>query len=87
MRADGKISNFMQIAAVKRYTLTDGAMSGLKVIEADNGVLRVLLNESKALDLMQLFDHGENISFLSKNAFTARETAFEKRFEGGMLYT
>lgn len=81
------ISNFDQIAYVRRYTLNGGQADGIKVVELYNGVLRVLLNESKALDMMQLFHNGVNISYLSKNAFTKRETAFLKRFEGGMLYT
>ena len=84
---DKHISNFNQIALIKRYNLIGGKQDGLKVVEIDNGVLRVLLNESKALDIMQLFHVGVNISYLSKNAFTKRETTFLKRFEGGMLYT
>lgn len=84
---DRKINSLDQIAYVRRYTLTDGEASGIKVVEIYNGVLRMLLNESKALDIMQLFHNGVNISYLSKNAFTKRETTFLKRFEGGMLYT
>lgn len=84
---DKKINNLDQIAYVRRYVLTEGASVGLKVVEVYNGVLRFLLNESKALDIMQLFHKGTNISYLSKNAFTKRETTFLKRFEGGMLYT
>ena len=83
----GKISNFDQVAYLRRYTLTEGKEAGLKVIEVYNGRLRFLLNESKALDMMQLFHGGVNCSFLSKNGFTARELPFPKRFEGGMLYT
>lgn len=84
---NGKICNSLQSAYVRRYTLTDGAENGLKVIEVNNGVLRLLLNESKALDIMQLWHKGDNISFVSKNGFTARELPFTRRFEGGMLYT
>lgn len=84
---NGKISNFMQIACVRRYTLTEGKESGLKVVEVNNGVLRFLLNESKALDIMQLWHGGVNISFVCKNGFTSREIPFPRRFEGGMLYT
>jgi len=84
---DPRINNAAQTAYVRRYVLTDGQASGIKVVEIYNGVLRVLLNESKALDIMQLFHKGVNISYLSKNAFTKRETTFLKRFEGGMLYT
>lgn len=82
-----KLNNLDQIAYVRRYVLTEGAAAGLKVIEVYNGVLRFLLNESKTLDIMQLFHKGTNISYLSKNPFTKRETTFLKRFEGGMLYT
>ena len=84
---DGRISNFMQVASVRRYELTEGPERGLRVLDCDNGKLRFLLNESKALDVMQLYHEGQNISFISKNGFTAREIPFANRFEGGMLYT
>lgn len=84
---DGRISNFAQAASLRRYTLTDGEEKGLEVIDCDNGRLRFLLNVSKALDVMQLYDRGVNVSFLSKNGFTQREKPFARRFEGGMLYT
>lgn len=84
---DGRISNFMQIASVRRYEMSEGKERGLKVVDCDNGKIRFLLNESKALDIMQLWHEGQNMSFLSKNGFTAREIPFERRFEGGMLYT
>ncbi len=80
-------NNKLQKAYIRRYTLTDGKENGLKVIELDNGRLRVLLNESKGLDIMQLFHNGTNISFVSRNGFALRETPFLTRFEGGMLYT
>lgn len=84
---NGKISNFGQIASLRRYTYTDGKEKGIDVIDCDNGKIRFLLNVTKALDIMQLFHEGQNMSFLSKNAFTAREIPFGERFEGGMLYT
>ena len=84
---DGRISNFAQIASIRRYEMTEEPERGLRVLDCDNGRLRFLLNESKALDLMQLYHMGQNVSFLSKNAFTAREVPFSGRFEGGMLYT
>lgn len=84
---DGRVSNLMQIASVRRYEMTEGRERGLRVLDCDNGRLRFLLNESKALDMMQLYDRGMNVSFLSKNGFTAREIPFSRRFEGGMLYT
>ena len=84
---DGRISNFAQVASIRRYEMTEGAERGLRVLDCDNGRLRFLLNESKALDVMQMYHKGENVSFVSKNGFTAREIAFENRFEGGMLYT
>lgn len=77
----------MQVASLRRYELTEGAERGLRVLDCDNGKLRFLLNESKALDVMQLYHEGQNVSFISKNGFTARETPFASRFEGGMLYT
>lgn len=84
---DGKISNFDQIASVRRYTLTEGKEAGLDVIECNNGKIRFLLNVSKALDIMQLYHKGQNMSFVSKNGFSKREINFLNRFEGGMLYT
>jgi galactose mutarotase-like enzyme len=82
-----KISNPLQVGYVRRYTLTEGKENGLKVVELCNSTLRVLLNESKALDIMQVWHRGVNMSFVSKNGFTARETPFLNRFEGGMLYS
>lgn len=84
---DGRISNFMQAASIRRYEMTEGKERGLCVLDCDNGKLRFLLNESKALDVMQLYHEGQNISFISKNGFTAREIPFAGRFEGGMVYT
>lgn len=82
-----KTNNSLQTTYIRRYTLSDGAENGLKVIELNNGVLRVLLNESKALDIMQVWHKGVNMSFVSKNGFTSREIPFLNRFEGGMVYT
>ncbi len=84
---DGKIANREQIASVRRYILQDGRARGIEVLDCDNGKLRFLLNVSKALDIMQLYHEGQSVSFLSKNGFTKREIAFERRFEGGLLYT
>ncbi len=84
---NGKISNFGQVASMRRYTLTEGRGKGLDVIDCDNGSIRFLLNVNKACDIMQLYHEGKNVSFLSKNAFTDREIPFLNRFEGGMLYT
>ena len=84
---DGRISNFGQVASIRRYILTEGREKGLDIIDCDNGKIRFLLNVSKACDIMQLYHEGQNISFISKNGFTKRETCFLNRFEGGMLYT
>ena len=84
---NGKISNLSQIAYVRRYTLNGGREDGLKVIEVSNGKLRFMLNESKALDVMQMWHENVNLSFVSKNGFTKREIPFMRRFEGGMMYT
>ena len=84
---DGRISNLEQIASLRRYTLTEGTEAGLDVIDCDNGRIRFLINVDKACDLMQLYHLGQNVSFISKNGFTKRETPFLSRFEGGMLYT
>ena len=84
---DGRISNFQQVASIRRYTLTEGREKGLDVVDCDNGKIRFLLNISKACDIMQFYHEGQNMSFISKNGFTKRETPFLNRFEGGMLYT
>ncbi len=84
---NGKISNLQQIASLRRYQMVGGREKGLEVIDCDNGKLRFLLNVTKGLDIMQVYHEGQNVSFLSKNAFTAREVPFLNRFEGGMLYT
>lgn len=84
---DGRISNFQQVASIRRYILTEGREKGLDVLDCDNGKIRFLLNVSKACDIMQLYHEGQNMSFVSKNGFTKREIPFLSRFEGGMLYT
>lgn len=84
---NGKISNFAQVASVRRYTITEGQERGLDVLDCNNGKIRFLLNVCKACDIMQLYHEGKNVSFISKNGFTNRETDFMNRFEGGMLYT
>ena len=82
-----KISNLRQLASVTRYTLTEGRGKGLEVIDCDNGKIRFLLCVSRALDVMQLWHKGENVSFVSKNGFVSEKVPFLERFEGGMLYT
>ncbi len=84
---DSRISNFGQVASIRRYTLTEGSGAGLDVLDCDNGILRFLVNVSKACDIMQLYHEGQNVSFISKNGFTGREIPFLNRFEGGMLYS
>lgn len=82
-----KINHFNQVASAVRYQITSGESEGLNVIDCNNGKIRFLLNESKGLDIMQLYHQGVNVSFISKNGFTSREINFDNRFEGGMLYT
>ena len=84
---DARISHFSQIAGIRRYTVTEGREKGLDILDCSNGKLRFLLNVTKACDIMQLFCDGQNMTFVSKNGFTQRETPFGNRFEGGMLYT
>ena len=84
---DERISNFEQVASLRRYTITEGRGKDLEVIDCDNGKIRFLLNVRKGCDMMQLYYKGQNMSFISKNGFTQREIPFAKRFEGGMLYT
>lgn len=84
---DGKISNPAQVAYIRHYTLTGAKEDGLRIVEIFNGRLRILLNESRALDIAQMFDGPTNLSFLSKNGLVSEDLPFEARFEGGMLYT
>lgn len=84
---DERVSNFLQVGSLRRYTLTEGAGKGLDIIDCDNGNLRFLINVSKACDIMQVYHQGQNVSFISKNGFSAKTEGFIKRFEGGMLYT
>jgi len=84
---DERISEFAQVASLRRYTITEGRGKGLDVIDCDTGKIRFLLNVNKACDMMQLYYKGQNMSFISKNGFMQRELPFAKRFEGGMLYT
>jgi len=82
-----QISNLTQIASVRRSRITSGVGAGLDIIDCDNGKIRFILNESKALDVMQLYHEGQNMSFVSKNGFTTKDGEFLSRFEGGMVYT
>lgn len=84
---DERISNFAQVASLRRYTITEGKGKGLDVIDCDTGKIRFLLNVNKACDMMQLYHKGQNMTFISKNGFMQREVPFAARFEGGMLYT
>lgn len=84
---DKRISNLAQIASVNRVTCRDGSQRGLDLIYVHNGVLDIILNESKALDISQLKYKGQNINFISKNGLTARSAPFINTFDGGMLYT
>ncbi len=82
-----KISNYCQIASVSRYTITEGRAKGIDVIDCNNGKMRFTLNVTHALDIMQVWHEGLNVSYVSKNGFTNRNYPFMKRFEGGMLYS
>ncbi len=82
-----KINHVRQVCSLTRYTVTDGEGKGLTFIDCHNGKLRFLINESRALDITQLYFEGENVSFLSKNGVTNKNVPFANRFEGGMLYT
>lgn len=82
-----KMNHVRQICSLTRYTVVDGESKGLTFIDCHNGKLRFLLNESRALDVAQLYFEGENISFISKNGITNKSVPFANRFEGGMLYT
>ena len=84
---DKRISHADQRAYVRRYTLSGGDSDGVRIIECDTGKIRFLLNESRALDIPQLWHEGKNVSFLSKNGINALPCDFSSRFEGGMLYT
>ncbi len=81
------ISNTAQVIKALRYTLTEGKGKGLDVIDCTVGKTRALLNVTKCLDVMQAYHCGENLSFISKNGFSAGNAPFMNRFEGGMVYT
>ena len=80
---NGKISNLQQIISVNEYTLKD---SKIDVLDCNNGKIRFLLNKSRAMDIMQVYHKGTNISFVSKNGFN-NNASFVQSFEGGMVYT
>ena len=82
-----EISNLSQITYIREYTITSNSEKGVDVIELVNENYRVLLNKTKALDIMQMYYKGMNLCFISKNGFSTRTDHFLKRFEGGMLYT
>ena len=84
---DKRISNLAQVASVNRMTCRDGKQKGLDLVYIHNGVLDIILNESKALDIAQLKFKGENVSFISKNGLVAQSVPFLNAFNGGMLYT
>ena len=84
---DKRVSNFGQLASIRRYTLSEGRGKGLDILDCDTGKIRFLLNVDKACDVMQLYHEGQNVSFVSRNGFTKRELPFLSRFEGGMVYT
>ena len=67
MLKDGRINHASQVFGIRRYTLNGGTEDGIRVIDCTNGKFRFLLNESKALDIMQTFYEGSNLSFISKN--------------------
>lgn len=82
-----QISNIQEVCYIREYSFTSGKEKGVEVIELYNGLLRVLLNKSKALDVLQLFYKGKNMSLITKNGISNSNGAFSKRFEGGLLYT
>lgn len=84
---DKRISNPAQVASVNRVTCRDGKQKGMDLIYIHNGVLDIILNESKALDIAQLKYKGENVSFISKNGLVSQSEPFLNAFNGGMLYT
>ena len=84
---DKRISNFNQVASLRPVVLQNGKADGVRLLEADNGLLRFQLNLEKALDIYQLWHRGMNIPFLCKNGLGRANEPFAACFEGGMLYT
>ena len=82
-----QISNIQEVAYIREYKFTAGKEKDVEVIEIFNGILRILLNKSKALDILQLFYKGKNMSLITKNGISNSNGPFIDRFEGGMLYT
>jgi len=84
---DKHVSNPSQLYAIRRYEMNEGPAKGIRLIEIDNGTLRLLINESRGLDIFEACYKGQNLSFISKNGLNNLTGDFVKRFEGGSLYT
>lgn len=81
------IGNLSQLCSAVRSQVTEGRAAGTRLIHVSNGCLNFVLDETHALDIVQLWHEGVNVSFVSRNGLFAGEGDFAQRFPAGMLYT
>lgn len=84
---DPRIGNHEQVCSVRRVEALDGRGAGTRLVYVANGRLHFTLSESNALDILQLWHEGTNVSFVSKNGLVADTGDFPRAFPAGMLYT
>ena len=81
------VGNSSQLCSAVRSQVTEGRAAGTRLIHISNGCLNFALEETHALDIVQLWHEGVNVSFVSRNGLFAGEGDFAQRFPAGMLYT
>ena len=81
------VGNAAQLCSAVRSQVTEGRAAGTRLVHVANGCLNLVLDESHALDVVQLWHEGVNVSFVSRNGLYPGAGDFVQRFPGGMLYT
>ena len=84
---DKHVSNSSELYVIRRFEVNEGPAKGIRLIEIGNETLRLIINESRGLDIFEAWYKGQNLSFISKNGLNNSTGDFAKRFEGGSLYT
>jgi hypothetical protein len=82
-----KTGNIKQIKSVYEIEFVSGRERGKQALLVNCGNLELLISKDNAMDILWLRHCGVNMSFLSKNGINTLQGDFEKRFEGGFLYT
>ncbi len=82
-----RIGNVKQLCGAYRLTKTDGTGKGQDLLLLFNGALTLLITLSHAGDILQLWEKGRNVSFITKNGLNNEQKDFASNFPGGMLYT